>query len=627
MARRVGLAGWGPAHDTADFAFSKSMYLSGVSNSLARWRQESVVVPVSNGVDEIAFALTVDAIPRTMRRRRVVHADGNATVIERQVLRLVVERGVAGETGDDISAKRIILPSASAPSAAALISHSCLRSRSTATFDRVVPDCTPQFARIHIRRGRRGVAYERFWDLHLTAGAEFDFPNDIAEYARYQRQIKTENKIAGPALMLIDQFGTWGKAAALLLSRFNGMEVCVAADTQEMVNFGVPDLMKGLDSIEPNKDKCIPLKLPTRLAKIIGPKRPPGISEKRFDTAGGTTGYTCRQDGDFFAFSAVGAALTGDMVVFGIPRITDSMRHRLMSDRLAAAGYLATMVDFRDVAKAVEDRAVASAIQWLVGKKSKLRINAHGDGEGNLEMGVNESNKMRMSSARLVDWMVANGLKTAGEWKTFSLFVCMAARYKDIPAGTEEDKSSPATQSSVWNVADALGKHGINGVKVTGANEVTWGVHDLDGITTTGGIRPGQSVQMIAMPAGWQFNEQTMTLTAPNDWKIESKVHEGKTRLLLSLTQTGAKVAANPNGGWDFEASGKKHYVPLTGWTVDNKNALLIATDGWRHAGGLALRYVGSGGAVGIRTASGVVEIVERLAKSGAKFAAVSGKV
>jgi hypothetical protein len=471
------------------------------------------------------------------------------------------------------------------------------------------------------------MAYERFWDLHLTAGAEFDFPNDVAEYARYQRQIKAENKIAGPALMLIDQFGTWGKAAALLLSRFNGIEVCVAADMQAMISFGVPDLMKGLDSIEPNKDTCIPLKLPTRLAKIIGAKRPPGIAEKRFDTAGGAAGYTCRQDGDMFAFNAVGAALTGDMVVFGIPRLTDPMRHRLMSERLAAAGYLATMVDFRDVANAVEDKAVASAIQWLVGKKSKLRINAHGDGEGNLEMGVNESNKMRMSSARLVDWMVANGLKSAGEWKTFSLFVCMAARYKDIPAGTEEEKSSPATQSSVWNVAEALGKRGIIGVKVTGANEVTWGVHDLDGITTTGGMQPGQAVQMIAMPTGWQFDQQAMTLTAPPDWKIESKMHEGKTRLLLTLTQKGAKVAINPNGGWDFEVAGKTHYVPLAGWTVDTKTVSLIATDGWRHVGGLRLRYAGSGGAVGIRAANGVVQIIERLAKSSAKFAAVSGKV
>jgi hypothetical protein len=467
--------------------------------------------------------------------------------------------------------------------------------------------------------------YERFWDLHLTAGSEFDFPNDIAEYARYQRQIKAENRIAGPALMLIDQFGSWGKAAALLLSRFTGIEVWVAASMQDMVNFGVPELMKGLDSIEPDRTRCIRLTLPRQLARFANTRRPPGIAETRFDFTAGDTGYTCRQDGDIFAFSAVGAVPSGDVVVFGLPRISDPMRHRLMSERLAGAGYLATMVDFRDVAKAVEDRSVAAAIQWLVGKRSKLRINAHGDGEGSLEMGVNESNKMRMSSARLVDWMVANGLKTAGEWKTFSLFVCMAARYKDIPAGREEEKSSPATQSSVWNVADALGKHGITGVKVTGANEVTWGVHDLDGITTTGGLQPGQTVQMVALPAGWHFDQATMTLTAPDDWKIESRMHEGRTRLLLSLTRHGARVAPNPNGGWDFEASGQKHYVPLAGWTVDNRAVLLIATDGWRHAGGRTLRYAGSGGAVGIRTANGVVQIVERLAKSGAKFAAVSG--
>lgn len=78
---------------------------------------------------------------------------------------------------------------------------------------------------------------------------------------------------------------------------------------------------------------------------------------------------------------------------------------------------------------------------------------------------------------------------------------------------------------------------------------------------------------MIAMPPGWHFDEQARTLTAPNDWKIEGRMHAGRMRLVLSLMQGGATVAPNPNGGWD-----------------------------------------------------GVAQIVERLAKSGAKFAAVSGK-
>jgi hypothetical protein len=478
--------------------------------------------------------------------------------------------------------------------------------------------------------------YERFWDLHLAAGSEFDFPNDIAEYARYQRQLKTNHKIAGPALLLIEQFGAWGKSAALLLSRFEGIEVWVEADMQGMINDGVPGLMLGLNAIEPAK-KTIQLKLPSRLAKVAPTRRPGDVPEGRFvfvDNSKNDSNnpdeyehaYKCEQNPTYgvYIFRREGKQANGDVVVFGIPRISETLRGKLLTEKLANAGYLGTMVDFNDVDKTLENSAVRSAVQWLTGKPSKLRINAHGDGEGNLEMGIDASNKRKMSTTKMVDWLVANGLKERGQWKTFSIFVCMAARYKDVPAGTEDAVSSPATQSAVWAVADALRKKEINGVKVTGANEVTWGVSHVDGIETTGGFQPGQSVQMIAIPQGWTFDQSNLTLTVPNDWKIEQLTHQGKRRIILTLTQTGAKVAPNPGTGWDFEVQGTKHVIPLAGWTVDKEKAYLIATDGWRAEGGQKLRYQGSGGMVGLRKASGTVSIIERLAKSGAKFAEIS---
>src|SRR6516165_3089932 len=110
--------------------------------------------------------------------------------------------------------------------------------------------------------------YDRYWDIHLKAGSEFDFPNDIAEYARYQRQIKTQNKIIGPALMLIEQFGSWGASAALLLNRFNGIEVWIEADRQTLVTYGLGELMRGLHIMEPDKNKSIELKLPGPLSKM-----------------------------------------------------------------------------------------------------------------------------------------------------------------------------------------------------------------------------------------------------------------------------------------------------------------------------------------------------------------------
>jgi hypothetical protein len=479
--------------------------------------------------------------------------------------------------------------------------------------------------------------YERFWDIHLSAGAEFDFPNDVAEYARYQRQLKTQNKIAGPALILVEQFGAWGKSAALLLSRFEGIEVWVEADVVEKIVTGTTELMRGLHQIEPNQAKTIRLRLPKLLATVLKSRKLLDVPEKRFSVEVNSSdvaapkdpgSYACRKEADgVYVFSSdAGMPPTGDIAVFGIPKISDKLRVRLLSEKLSGAGYLATMVDFNDVDKAVASTFVASAVNWLVGKPSKLRINSHGDGEGNLEMGVSATNKRKMPTSRLVDWLAANGLTARGEWKTFSVFVCMAARFKDIPAGREDALSSPATQSAVWDVADALREKGITGVKVTGANEVVWGVAHVDGISTTGGIQPGQAVQMIAIPQGWTFAEGSLTVTVPDDWKIEQLVHQGKRRIILSLKQAGAKVVPNPGTGWNFEAAAKKYIIPLDGWTVDQAKALLIATDGWRHQeGGRTLRYDGSGGTVGLRkTAEGAVKIIERLAKSGAKFAAIS---
>lgn len=84
LAANLGVAHWSPAHDTGAFSpklpgnawpLAKVIYIN-------RWvhRRDAVRVPVSDGVDEISLALTIDAYSSTGRSRAYVAIDGNDTV-------------------------------------------------------------------------------------------------------------------------------------------------------------------------------------------------------------------------------------------------------------------------------------------------------------------------------------------------------------------------------------------------------------------------------------------------------------------------------------------------------------------------------------------------------------------
>ncbi len=117
IARLIGVTAWDPTHHTADFAVTKWMYVKGALNYLAWWRHDPIAVPARDGVDEIALALTLDAIPRTMRGRPFVQLDSGTTVTGRQGLRFVVE---PGPRSVDAGVKVIRLPGATVPPVDAL---------------------------------------------------------------------------------------------------------------------------------------------------------------------------------------------------------------------------------------------------------------------------------------------------------------------------------------------------------------------------------------------------------------------------------------------------------------------------------------------------------------------------
>jgi len=89
VARELGVARWDDAHDGAAFALDARHVATVARNWLAFWRHETVGVPIAGGVDEVALALTADALGRTYRTTVRTVAPSSAPVVTRRGLRVV----------------------------------------------------------------------------------------------------------------------------------------------------------------------------------------------------------------------------------------------------------------------------------------------------------------------------------------------------------------------------------------------------------------------------------------------------------------------------------------------------------------------------------------------------------
>ncbi len=431
--------------------------------------------------------------------------------------------------------------------------------------------------------------YQRFWDVHLYSGHEFDFADDIAAFANYQLETKGEHKIKGSALILVDAIPSWKvPAAALLRAGGFGLWFDPSAGNPLGIADFWGDLIDQLAAITPpatriglvvnTEDNSLNGKCRQKVTifrathkqdqdrvfllteegpaiarpevvdhELVLPQPAPRAKVKAiievhatYVIGGGKSkGYfyirQCR-NGRLYAsqtddgkqlFVGHGAlemiesdvAQMGNVLVVGRPLDT-TLRNKVISAYLPRSDYLGTMVEFNEVSEKRKSYCTAQTIEWLRAKESKMRINAHGDGEGNIYMG-----NTKIPAAKLVDWLVANGLTSRGQWRTLSLSICMGARTSWIAAGTAEDLSAPAIGSAVAEVAEALGNAGVHGVKVTGANEIMWGVVELPSHTTVeGGLLPGQTVIKIDLPTGWEkgFDKEKRELAVPPGWSAAS---------------------------------------------------------------------------------------------------------
>jgi putative intracellular protease/amidase len=113
-AARLGIGGADPAHDGGAFRLSARHVWTGATNELLFWRHEIVAVPVRDGVDEIALALTADPFGRTYRTTVLTVADAPGPVRSRHGLTILPDASSSARPADRVQ------PADAEPPAAAL---------------------------------------------------------------------------------------------------------------------------------------------------------------------------------------------------------------------------------------------------------------------------------------------------------------------------------------------------------------------------------------------------------------------------------------------------------------------------------------------------------------------------
>lgn len=113
-ATRLGAAGWDDRHDSEQFAIGAGIVFTFVGNRYLS-RTDHLVVPLADGVDDLALALLLDAYGRTMRSALAIEAPGGAPVRSSHGLTLLPSEAPAPGAADG---RRVLALPEGAPLAA-----------------------------------------------------------------------------------------------------------------------------------------------------------------------------------------------------------------------------------------------------------------------------------------------------------------------------------------------------------------------------------------------------------------------------------------------------------------------------------------------------------------------------
>lgn len=96
LAAEFGVSEFGPEHASRAFALDRRALATATANTLFFWRHETLELPIADGVDEIALALTADAWARTYRTQPRARAAA-AEVVSKRGLTLLADGSAAGD--------------------------------------------------------------------------------------------------------------------------------------------------------------------------------------------------------------------------------------------------------------------------------------------------------------------------------------------------------------------------------------------------------------------------------------------------------------------------------------------------------------------------------------------------
>ena len=463
------------------------------------------------------------------------------------------------------------------------------------------------------------MAYDRFCDIHVASGSSYHFTSEIVDYCKYQLETKRLNAVGKKSLLVLDYISDWQQSAIALLEGFEKAEIVFRGGAASVVR-QIQTLLASLKPrMRPQEKIAVGSagSLATLLKKLCGNDL--FVDVKADDFKG--SGFIIKPVAGGFSFSKPATGNDGQTLVFGGARNLD-----LLNDEI---GYLGISVPMAEISGSIVDPEIGKMIAWIVaGGASKIRFNAHGDGEGNLQMAENIERvglvNKHISADCIAAWLTANGLARAGNLKTISINICMAARHKLTPAVLNNGQYTPAEGLAVALLAGKLGELSVHGIKVTGSNEV------VDSRVTAGGVRTPMSGQLgdtqpfrkISIPRGFAFDRATFTMTVPEGWTITDKIIHGST--LCAIKPPSNWTVRVISGDFTFEGSGKDYSISNAGWIVTTSTKEILSAEGWTRVDGRNMRFAGTGGVSMLEELEGKLTILERLAKSNAKAVAYS---
>lgn len=232
-------------------------------------------------------------------------------------------------------------------------------------------------------------------------------------------------------------------------------------------------------------------------------------------------------------------------------------------------------------------------IQWISDIEfcGKLRINAHGDGRGNIYMPPDHD---KVNAQNIVRWLAAGGLsqgmwdpdagKVMGGLATLCMAVCMGAMHeKEAPLWSNQKNAYVASDlSAIGRVAKSLGMLGNKFVRVTGSNE----------LVVTHGEWSRRNPFGMGMLDGWEFDmvqaadpENPRPRLPVDCFRVDRNDQAGWARLVVPSefsvrTQKRQCVIFLPRA-WEIDGTDATRGPGGGGWVVRRKNAAISILEGF----------------------------------------------